>query len=112
MNGLDIIALTSLNEGTPLTLIESQFYQKPLICTNVGGVKDTMQDKVTGYLVKSNDVEDFAEKTKALVDNKPLRNAMGVEGKKLVIERFSKKQEVLITKDFYFALLNQKKVQF
>ena len=112
MNGLDIIALTSLNEGTPLTLIESQFYQKPLICTNVGGVKDTMQDKVTGYLVKTNDVEDFAEKTKALVDNKRLRNAMGMEGKKLVIERFSKKQEVLITKDFYFALLNQKKVQF
>ena len=108
MNGLDIIALTSLNEGTPLTLIEAQFYQKPIICTNVGGVKDTMIENVTGYLVESNDLALFSEKVKELVANKELRYTMGKAGKQLVIERFSKKQEVLITKDFYFALLNKK----
>lgn len=112
MNGLDLIALTSLNEGTPLTLIEAQFYQKPIVCTNVGGVKDTIAENVTGYLVESNDVDLFSEKIKELVYNNELRQTMGEAGKDLVIERFSKKQEVLITKEFYFALLNQKNMQF
>ncbi len=112
MNGLDIIALTSLNEGTPLTLIEAQYYQKPIICTNVGGVRDTMEENITGYLVETNDVVAFTEKLKVLVEDIPLQKAMGKAGNQLVIERFSKKQEVLRTKDFYFALLNQKKVQF
>ncbi len=39
MNGLDIIVLTSLNEGTPLSIIEAQFFKKPVVSTNVGGVK-------------------------------------------------------------------------
>ncbi|HET6892020.1 MAG TPA: glycosyltransferase, partial [Pyrinomonadaceae bacterium] len=37
---LDIVALTSLNEGTPLTLIEAMVNQRPVIATNVGGVVD------------------------------------------------------------------------
>ena len=38
--GLDIIALTSLNEGTPVSLIEAQASNKPIVTTNVGGVEN------------------------------------------------------------------------
>src|SRR5712692_9401499 len=39
---LDIVALTSLNEGTPLTLIEAMANARPVIATEVGGVVDLL----------------------------------------------------------------------
>jgi glycosyltransferase involved in cell wall biosynthesis len=39
---LDVVALTSLNEGTPVTLIEAMAAGKPVIATDVGGVKDLL----------------------------------------------------------------------
>ena len=42
--GLDIVALTSLNEGTPVALIEAQAANKPIIANNVGGVILTIND--------------------------------------------------------------------
>jgi len=41
INDLDIIMLTSSNEGTPLSLIEAQFCGKPVIATDAGDVRDT-----------------------------------------------------------------------
>src|SRR5690606_32900418 len=40
--GVDIVALSSLNEGTPLSLIEAMAVGKPIISTYVGGVKDLL----------------------------------------------------------------------
>jgi glycosyltransferase involved in cell wall biosynthesis len=48
-HGLDMVVLTSLNEGTPLSIIEAQFCGKPIIASNVGGVKDTFANKVSGF---------------------------------------------------------------
>ena len=39
---LDVVALTSLNEGTPLTLIEAMANARPVIATEVGGVVDPL----------------------------------------------------------------------
>ena len=108
MNGLDIVTLTSLNEGTPLSIIEAQFFKRPVVSTNVGGVKDTMEDARTGFLIQKDDVESFCEKVTLLITNEDLRVKMGEEGHKLVVERFSKKKEVEKTKEFYFSLLRQK----
>ncbi|MBW7952684.1 MAG: glycosyltransferase, partial [Chitinophagaceae bacterium] len=49
--GLDIVMLTSLNEGTPLSIIEAQFCGKPVIAINVGGVKDTFNSEKSGFLI-------------------------------------------------------------
>ncbi|MEJ7829256.1 MAG: glycosyltransferase, partial [Segetibacter sp.] len=98
----------SLNEGTPLSIIEAQFFKRPVVSTNVGGVKDTMEDAKTGFLIQKDDVESFCEKVTLLITNNDLRVKMGEEGHKLVVERFSKKKEVEKTKEFYFSLLRQK----
>ncbi|HEX6124049.1 MAG TPA: glycosyltransferase, partial [Pyrinomonadaceae bacterium] len=47
--GLDIIALTSLNEGTPLSLIEGMAAGKPVISTRVGGVRDLLGKSVEDH---------------------------------------------------------------
>ena len=108
MNGLDIIALTSLNEGTPLSIIEAQAYSKPVVATNVGGVKDTMVNFETGFYVDKSDLDGFCAKIKLLMNDEALRINMGEAGRHFVEQKFSKIREVELTKDFYFSLLSNK----
>lgn len=108
MNGLDIVGLTSFNEGTPLSIIEAQFFEKPVIATNVGGVKDSMEDGLTGFLVEKNDLISFCKKLTLLINDELLRNTMGKEGNKFVNAKFSKQKEITAMKDLYFSLLKQK----
>lgn len=105
MNGLDISVLTSLNEGTPLSLIEAQFFKKPVVCTNVGGVQDTVIDGKTGFLIEKCDLTEFCKKICLLTESKELRIAMGEEGNRFVTGRFSKEKEVEVFKALYFSLL-------
>lgn len=108
MNGLDIIVLTSLNEGTPLSIIEAEFFKKPVVSTNVGGVKDTMVDGKTGFLIESNNIITFIQKLRLLIEDEALRHKMGEEGYQFASAKFSKQQEIETTKAFYLGLLKQK----
>lgn len=112
MNGLDIIVLTSFNEGTPLSIIEAEFFRRPVVATNVGGVKDTMVDGKSGFLIESNNAERFASKLCELIDNRELREQMGAAGYRFASMRFSKQREVSETKDFYLGLLAKKGYSF
>src|SRR3984893_10212354 len=68
---LDVVALTSLNEGTPLTLIEAMANARAVISTNVGGVVDLLGTSATanvsdvwavcerGLLIRPGDAEAF-----------------------------------------------------
>jgi len=108
MSGLDVIALSSLNEGTPLSIIEAQYFKKPVVCTNVGGVKDTVLDGKSGFLVNRNDPNAFTDRLRLLIDGQHLRQEMGEEGFQFVSTKFSKQGEIDATEDFYHFLLHQK----
>ncbi len=105
MSGLDIVVLTSLNEGTPLSLIEAQAYGKPVVATNVGGVSDTLIKNVTGFCIEKNDLNEFVSKVFLLVNDAAKRIEMGEAGAKFINQKFSKQKEIDMTKDFYFSLL-------
>ncbi len=112
MNGLDIVALTSLNEGTPVSIIEAQFFKKPVVSTNVGGVKDTMTDGLTGFLAEKNGFTAFSQKLRLLIENRELCEKMGEEGYRFVSQKFAKEKEIVVTKQFYFDLLAKKGYSF
>ena len=109
MNGLDIVALTSLNEGTPLSVIEAQFFKKPVVSTDAGGVRDTMQDGISGFVSATNDEDDFKENLVKLIQDAQLRKDMGEAGFDFASTRFSKTEEVNATRSLYFSLLRQKR---
>lgn len=48
--GLDIVCLTSHNEGTPVSLIEAQAASKPVVSTRVGGIENVVLQNETGLL--------------------------------------------------------------
>jgi glycosyltransferase involved in cell wall biosynthesis len=87
--GLDIITLTSLNEGTPVSLIEAQAANKPIVSTRVGGISDIVIENETALLSDVNDTKAFQKNLLELVENDELRNCLGKKGADHVNEKFS-----------------------
>ena len=115
---LDVVALTSLNEGTPLSIIEGMANARPVVATMVGGVSDLLGDKVNdnaelrfavherGLAVSSGDVEGFANAVNFLVGDKALRQELGERGRAFVLQRFAKDRLVADMSALYAELLN------
>jgi glycosyltransferase involved in cell wall biosynthesis len=106
-SGSDIIALTSVNEGTPVSIIEALASKKAVICTNVGGVKDVVKDDYSGFLCKQTP-ESFVDKLIKLVEDKVLRDKMAINGQKFVIENYSYFRLVKEIESLYSLLLKEK----
>jgi glycosyltransferase involved in cell wall biosynthesis len=116
--GLDIAALTSLNEGTPLTLIEAMCCGRAVAATEVGGVVDVMgsrrssRDGFTiwdhGVTAPSRDVEAFARGLRFLVERPDLRREMGERGREFVRAKLSRDRLVGDIETLYRELLGNK----
>jgi glycosyltransferase involved in cell wall biosynthesis len=87
--GLDLVALTSDNEGTPLSLIESQAAGVPVISTKVGGVEDVVNENETGWLTPKGDIDALAKGLIKALENKHDLPEMGKKGRAWVNQKFS-----------------------
>ncbi|MFM7823507.1 MAG: glycosyltransferase [Bacteroidota bacterium] len=105
--GCDIIALTSLNEGTPVSLIEAQAAGKPIVSTNVGGISNVVNENQTALLSASQDLESFSKNLKALVESESLRKLFSNNGWPFVKQRFHYERLVSDVKRLYFDLLSK-----
>jgi|TARA_R110000737_G_scaffold93859_3_gene127299 glycosyltransferase involved in cell wall biosynthesis len=99
--GMDIFCLTSLNEGTPVSLIEAQAANIPVVSTDVGGVKDVIQENETGFLVPSGNTKMFAEKLLLLIENENIRKKMSQNGWTYVRERYDYRTLVANMESYY-----------
>ncbi len=100
--GIDIVALTSTNEGTPLSLIEGMASARPVISTSVGGVKDLLGDEIEtcngfticrrGLGIASGNAEGFSSGLIYLAKNEKLRESLGQAGKSFIKANYSKER--------------------
>jgi glycosyltransferase involved in cell wall biosynthesis len=113
---LDIACLTSINEGTPVALIETMAAGKPFVATKVGGVPDLMVGEGTlhppglevfsnGILVTPDRPEVLGGALEFLAARPDVREAMGVSGQSFVRERFSVERLVSRMESLYLDLL-------
>lgn len=112
--GLDIVALTSLNEGTPLSLIEAMANGRAVISTEVGGVADLLgaveaekeNFKICerGVRVASNDREAFYKGLIYLAENSQTRLASGESGKRFTSANYSKERLIDDIQKLYVGL--------
>ncbi|MBN1912914.1 MAG: glycosyltransferase [Candidatus Omnitrophica bacterium] len=101
---LDIVALTSINEGTPVSLIEAMASARPVVATDIGGVRDLLGKEdagkekkgfrvfENGLLVKPSDAGGLAYALLFLAQNSALRIEMGGRGRDFVKTRFLKER--------------------
>jgi glycosyltransferase involved in cell wall biosynthesis len=105
--GLDIICLTSFNEGTPVSLIEAQAANKPIVSTKVGGIADIVIEGRTALLADVQSTETFCEHLLYLVEDGNLRRKMGERSHEHVIKRFSYQRLVSDMSQLYYELLER-----
>jgi len=100
---LDVVALTSLNEGTPLTLIEAMANARPVISTAVGGVVDLLGETEAqlkrhesewslcerGVLCGRGDALSFAHGLDYLIEREGVRAELGARGREFVAREYS-----------------------
>ena len=89
LSEIDGYALISGIDMSPLTLLEAQLMEKPVIGTKVGGIPEMMQDGKTGFLVEEGNSDDLIEKLSILLKDSNLSRNMGKEGRQFVINNFS-----------------------
>ncbi|ALO15090.1 D-inositol 3-phosphate glycosyltransferase [Salinivirga cyanobacteriivorans] len=104
--GSELAALTSFNEGTPVSLIEALAAGKPVVSTKVGGIEDVVNHKKNGILVPSDNVNAFTKAMQSLVSDDNLRNEMAIEAKKSINGQFSYNRLVDDTSRLYNELLS------
>ncbi|MFN6177068.1 MAG: glycosyltransferase [Flavobacteriales bacterium] len=103
--GLDIVMLTSLNEGTPVSLIEAQAANRPIVSTRVGGIENVVKHGDTAFLSDSGDARGLRDNLLHLVENEDLRHRMGAGGWDHVAQRYHYTRLVDDTADLYRSLL-------
>lgn len=104
-SGIDIVVLTSKNEGTPYSLLEAEIAGIPIIASDVGGVSDIVQDGKTALLFSNR--EKFYSHLINLVTDAQLRDAMSKNGKEYAYSRFEAGTMAEETKKLYLDLINK-----
>ena len=113
--GVDIVALSSLNEGTPLSLIEAMAAGKPIISTYVGGVRDLLGPETAsvapgvtlyerGLGVPSGDAAALAEGLSILAADPAMRAQLAERGQAFVQNNYSKNRLIDDIKNLYREL--------
>lgn len=107
--GLDIVALTSKNEGTPVSIIEAMAAGRAVVSTKVGGVDNIIEHEVSGML-SSICIDDFLIQTDLLINNPELRSFIGLNAKRKVETRFHYTRLVKEMDELYQKLLSNKSI--
>jgi glycosyltransferase involved in cell wall biosynthesis len=105
---LDVVVLTSRNEGTPVALIEAGAAGRPVVATKVGGVADVVLDGRTGLLAPAGDVSGIANHVLRLLANPEEADALGAAGRGWVRNRFTVDRLADDLAALYRELLNRK----
>ena len=88
LSDIDIFALSSLSEGTSITLLEAMAAGKPVVVTDVGGNPAIVTDRLNGFLVPPRNPAELAIALCSLVADPVLRDRMGEANTALVAQRY------------------------
>lgn len=105
MSDMDLVVLSSLNEGTPVSLIEAAASAKAVVATDVGGVRYVVDHEETGLLCRPREPEALAAHIRTLLGDPDLRLRMGGSGRQKVRRLFHKDRLVNEISQLYSELL-------
>ena len=102
---LDVLVVSSNNEGTPVSAIEAMASGCPVVATRVGGLPDLIDDGETGYLVPRGDADYLGEAVTGLLRNHEEARRIGESARARVAERFTIERLIADTERLYASLL-------
>jgi glycosyltransferase involved in cell wall biosynthesis len=107
--GLDIVTLTSLNEGTPVSLIEAQAAAKPIVSTNVGGIADIIPENTNAVLLNNvSEPNQFISNLREMINRVKNNHINTKELSKYALDKFHYNRLVKDMENLYNELLGRK----
>lgn len=104
----DIIVTPSTEaESFGLVALEAMLAKKPVIGTNLGGLKEIIVNNETGYLVEVNNENEFAKSIIELAENKNKREMFGLKGYERALKNFPTDNYVMDFESLFISLLNK-----
>jgi sugar transferase (PEP-CTERM/EpsH1 system associated) len=108
MRALSLFALSSIAEGTPVTMLEAMASGLPVVSTAVGGIPDLVVNGATGSLVPARDAQAMAEALAAYVRAPTLARAHGAAGRARIERHYSVSAMLAAYIDLYDGLCKNK----
>lgn len=105
---LDVVVLSSLNEGSPVAVIEALAAARAVVATRVGGVAEVVDDEQTGILVPARDAEALARGITRFLEDPEWATVVGRRGRSSVYPRYSIERLVRDIEDLYLELAREK----
>jgi glycosyltransferase involved in cell wall biosynthesis len=105
LSTFDIFCLSSLWEGLPMTLLEAMALGKPIVATDVGGVREVVEDGETGFLSPPASPGYLAERIVALIKDSAMARNMGQKGKQRVETFFTVEKMIAQYEAFYLDVV-------
>ncbi|HJV76320.1 MAG TPA: glycosyltransferase, partial [Noviherbaspirillum sp.] len=103
-----VFVLSSIAEGTPVTLLEAMATGLPVVATQVGGIPEVVLENVTGKLAPANDPVALAEAILPYVLQPQLRERHGTAGRERAVRHYSISAMIDAYIELYDALIKAK----
>lgn len=108
LKAIDIFVLSSLSEGLPIALIEAMSCGLSVVATDVGGVREVIQDGIDGFIVPPEDPFSLAERINLIIDNSSTMSTICENATKKVKSLFSKSVMIRRYEELYDYLLSKR----
>ena len=104
----DIVTLTSIKEGIPRIIMESMYFKKPIIATDVLGTRELIVNNETGFVTDLGDYKSMAENIEKLINDEELRYKFGSKGKIRIEKKFTEQLVIKRIDKLYSDILDEK----
>jgi glycosyltransferase involved in cell wall biosynthesis len=94
VNMMDVCVLSTYTEGISNSILEYMAMEKPVVATDGGGTNELVEEGVNGFMVRTSDARQLAEKIGFLVDHPEVSREMGKKGRQKVIDVFSNEKMI------------------
>jgi glycosyltransferase involved in cell wall biosynthesis len=105
LRAADLVVVPSLDDGSPLPVLEAMACAKSVVATPIGGVPEAVIDEVTGLLVPSNEPERLASAMLRVLNDRILALRMGNAGRARVLAQYSVPRLVTAVEALYTEVL-------
>jgi glycosyltransferase involved in cell wall biosynthesis len=101
-----VTVVASRWENPGYTLLEAMYQACPVVCTDAGGCPETVVDGVTGWLARSENPDDFAQKIGSMLDDPKRAEAMGQAARQHVIVNYAAEKVAAETLEMYRKVIS------
>lgn len=105
LNKMDIVCIPSINESFGVAAVEAAACSRPVIASNIGGLKEIVLDEFNGYLVEVQNSKDIKDKILNLLKDKNKLIEFSQNTREFILEKYDWESNAKIMEELYFRMI-------